>query len=260
MIDELIVQACTFADDFPPPDSGIPPCYKLYFGLDKVYMISDWKDALDAMVSLLRCVLRMTADPVAYVLGKSKVTGALDSFTKRLEELKLAGTPPSDGLGGQEELSHLRLHHRIAYMMLNTLAEDNESLHDDFIPDFLLVLEQCETIIRRRAATPEDRLSSIRGPNLGLLPPLFFVTTKCRDRAIRHRALKLMHRTLLNEREWTSCMATMVAEFVIEQEERQLTTLVPEDPASQAKARIRLLDADFSSSKHRVHLTYFHPC
>lgn len=256
MIDGLIVQACTFADDFPPPTAGIPPFYKLHFGLEKVHSISNWKDALDAIISLLRCVLRVTSDPVFYTVGKAEVAGALDRFAVKLVELQVTGSPPSDGMTEEEEYSHLRLHHRVATIMLHTLAEEDATVHDRYIPDFLLVLERCEHIIDRRASVPEEDLPNIRGPTLGILPPLFFVATKCRNHTIRHRALKLLHGTLLNEREWTSCMATMMAKFVVVQEEK-LNGIMPGDEPDLVKVRLRLHDIDFSSSKHTMHLGYF---
>ncbi|KIW54863.1 hypothetical protein PV05_07195 [Exophiala xenobiotica] len=256
MVDELVIQAATFADEFPPPSSGIPPDYQLDHGSERSGSIFDWRSALDAMNWLIRSVLRTTSDPTSYDLMKTKLSKALRSFSKKIDVLQVSARPSCEGVDKMDEYWNLRMHHRVTYTMLNTLAQEDETVYDAFTSDFHFILAQCESIIERRASLQADNIPNIRGPTLGLLPPLFFVATKCRDSAIRHRALKVMHGTLVNEREWTSCMATAMARFIIDQEEQLLNCIFPGDLAEQVKARVRLLDADFTSSTDQMTLDY----
>ncbi|KAI1609218.1 hypothetical protein EDD37DRAFT_143019 [Exophiala viscosa] len=241
MVDELIVQACTFGDDFPPPDSQLSYYYGLDHGLAKVHAIRNWEDALDVMIQLLRCILRVTSKPVSCPT-RNKVSSALVQFGDVLEKLQTAGTPPSDGCTAKEEYRHLRIHHRVAHIMLHALGQGDESSYDDLLEDFGFVLTCCKAMMTGQAAQSHNLIS----PTLGLLPPLFLVATKCRDSLIRHEALRILHDTSVTERQWTSCMATALARFVVEQEEE----------ATLVSKRIRLLHAHFSGAEQKMELQY----
>lgn len=255
MVDELVIQACTFGDDFPPPKSHLSYYYQLGHRLDSVYSILNWKDALDVLVQLLRCVLRVTSKPFSYPLRKT-VSTALDEFGNVLERLRAAMTPASQGCTAEEEHSHLRLHHRVARIMLHTLGQKDESNYDAFVDEFDFVLRSCKTMVKKRVSTPQDRAPNITSPVLGLLPPLFFVATKCRDSIIRHKALDLLHDSAVSERHWTSCMATALAKFVVEQEEESLSGIVKSESSTAASKHVRLLHANFSSAERIVELQY----
>ena len=54
---------------------------------------------------------------------------------------------------------------------------------------------------------------------LGILSPLFLVATKCRNPSIRDRAIKALHSSARRERTWNSCIATILAQFVVHVEE-----------------------------------------
>ena len=241
MVDELIIQACTFGDDFPPPDSQLSYYYKLDHGLARVHSIQNWKDALDVMIQILRCVLRVTSKPVSCPT-RNKVSSALDQLGDVLEELHKAGAAPSDGCTAEEEYRHLRIHDRVAHIMLHASGQNDESSYDDLLEDFHFVLTCCKVMMRAQAAESSNLIS----PTLGLLPPLFLVATKCRDSIIRHEALEILHDTSVSERHWTSCMATTLARFVVEQEEE----------ATQTTKRIRLLHAHYSGAEQKVEIQY----
>ncbi|KIV81615.1 hypothetical protein PV11_03786 [Exophiala sideris] len=255
MVDELVVQACTFGDDFPPPNSRLSSYYKLDYGLEKVDSVWNWKDALDVLNQLLKCVLRVTSRPVSCPL-RSKVKSALGRFSDVLEELHTSEAPPSEGSMAGEEYCHLRFHHRVAYIMLHTLGQEDESSYDDFLEDFGFVLQCCETMMKQRVSNAASRSPSLVSPTLGLLPPLFFVATKCRDTVTRHKALDLLHDTSVSERQWTSCMATALAKFVVDQEADGLSALAKGDSTTKATKRIRLLHAHFTGAEHKVDLEY----
>ncbi|KIX00668.1 uncharacterized protein Z518_09733 [Rhinocladiella mackenziei CBS 650.93] len=250
MVDGLIVHACTFTDQFPPPSSGIPPDYLLQYGLDGIGAMSNMPEALHAINTLLKSVLRATyhADTTSNAVTRS-ISSAISCYGRKLEDLRAANKCSED----LERYYQLRLHHRMAYLMFHTLGHDDEWIYDGHYEGFYFILEQSRRIIKQRDTTSAKTTSALN-PTFGLIPPLFFVATKCRD-SLRRQALQALHSVFRNERGWTSCMATTIAKFVI-QEEEQTVDYICEEQISRPQRRIRLDQVEFSSAQRKMHLKY----
>lgn len=144
----------------------------------------------------------------------------------------------------------LRMHHRTIQVMLDAaiVRPGDESIYDLFTADFEHILYECEQLLQEEqsqrissqqiynqpSSSPHSPIpSQEQQPSpppssspksqpwhttLGLLAPLFFVATRCRIPTIRHRAIKTLHASRRREREWNSCIATMLARFVVRTE------------------------------------------
>lgn len=251
MIDQLLVHACSFSDEFPEPTSGILSNFQLDNGLDRIGAISNWMEALDGIDSLLKSVFRATCPfIVASNAVMERISLALHCFGDKLEAI-------CERYGLEEEYLHLRLHHRVAKIMFYTLGLNDEWQYDKFHSDFHFILEQFKHIMRQRHIVSPENTPNLK-PTLGLIPPLFFVATKCRDAILRHQALHMLHSLSRSERGWTSCMATMIARFVIEEELLSIDL----DPQGHLRSpfrplrRIQLHEVDFSSHGRKIRLVY----
>ncbi|OAP59790.1 hypothetical protein AYL99_04792 [Fonsecaea erecta] len=252
-LDELINHACTFSDNFPPPGSGIPANYHLDYDVGQMCSIPDATGALDAVDRLLKCVLRATSMPeMPYYLEK-KIAAAFECLSHKLQELL-----DTDILSGDEfDYIHLCLHLRVANVMFLTIGSPDEAIFDAYDTDFSFIVDSCSRIIHLNGADPRRKQSVLR-PSLGVLSPLFFVATRCRQPRLRREALELLHEASVSERGWTSCMAFAIARFVIREEEVGLDGLRVEDkPADRIHRRIRLHVIQACNRSRTATITYF---
>ncbi|KIX05170.1 uncharacterized protein Z518_06042 [Rhinocladiella mackenziei CBS 650.93] len=252
LINELLVHACTFSDNFPPLTSGLLSNYQLDNGLEKIHTISTWIEALDGMALLLKSIFRATCTfIVASDIVMEKIVRALDMYEVKLKQLRAEG-------GLVQEYSHLQAHYRVARIMFHTFGHNDEWRYDGFHSDFRFILERFETIMGRRPASTEN--TPTLKPTLGWIPALFFVATKCRDHDFRQRALSMLHSVTRNERGWTSCMATTIARFVVEKESQVIVSNLQDHPKSPPSThfpqRIQLEEVTFSSRSRKIYLAY----
>lgn len=72
---------------------------------------------------------------------------------------------------------------------------------------------------------------------IGILPALFFLCAKCRDPAVRRRAIDIMKRSHIQEGIWNSAMAVKVAQRVMALEERGRRVQSSGDIAGESRVR-----------------------
>ena len=98
-------------------------------------------------------------------------------------------------------------------MLLRSCIHDDEMFYDRYMSDFWYIMHEAERLFKAPEAASETSTSMFH-PTLGYLPPLFLVATKCRDDALRLRALAALHGCMRREKNWSSCMATIIARAV----------------------------------------------
>jgi hypothetical protein len=133
----------------------------------------------------------------------------------------------------QRQYRALLMHQRTLQVMLDAavVGPGDETIYDLFTADFEYILFECEAILEQEQShealssspgsgppSPKDARPGPWCATLGLLAPLFFVATRCRVPSLRHRAIKALHLSQRREREWNSCVATMLARFVVKTE------------------------------------------
>jgi len=134
----------------------------------------------------------------------------------------------------------MRAHHRAVSIMVESLSVNSEMVYDQHLDSFKTLLEECSA-----AAIPPvaSAVSFHFGFSLGLIPPLFLIATRCRDPAIRKEALAVLRSTHRSEGCWDSCSAALIAEYVVEIQERGLTVIQSAGDIT-AFSRLRLVGAD----------------
>ena len=255
----LVINALSFSDGYPTSISGIPANHALDMDLDSVDYLLNFPDAFDSINTILKCIFRINEGHRTEGI-KTKIDSALSQFPKSLEELHKRDIKTSIERGHPEnanvdDLLHLKIHHRTAHIMFHARKAENETDFDLFQEDFAYILDQSQEYLFRAQEQGAGHAGNLR-TLLGVIPPLFFTATKCRDSATRHLALELLHASLQTERGWTSCMATSLARFVIETEEDGLG-LVPAELVPLER-RIYLDQVDHSSADSLTYLQYRH--
>lgn len=71
--------------------------------------------------------------------------------------------------------------------------------------------------------------------DLGIVPPLFVVATKCRDRKLRREAITLLISSPRREGMWDSLLCGKVGEWIMEVEEEGMQDFDPSDPVSASE-------------------------
>jgi hypothetical protein len=134
----------------------------------------------------------------------------------------------------------MRAHHRAVSIMVESLSVSSEMVYDQHVDSFRTLLEECSA-----AAIPPvaAAVSFHFGFSLGLIPPLFLIATRCRDPVVRKEALAVLRSTHRSEGCWDSCSAALIAEYVVEIEERGLTVIRSAGDIT-AFSRLRLVGAD----------------
>lgn len=108
---------------------------------------------------------------------------------------------------------YFKMHYCAAYIFLHSLRSSEKSF-DLYLEQFAEICNLGERLLQG-VARPF-------GVTLGYIPPLFLTATKCRNNAVRSRALSLLHATHCVENAWTSCIATTLADFTVQYETRSL--------------------------------------
>lgn len=190
----------------------------------------------------------------------------------------------------QTQYRVLLMHHRTLQVMLDAalVGPGDETIYDLFTADFEHILYECECLLapEHQQATqlamsapsnsspcpsPTTHKSQPWRTSLGVLPPLFFVATRCRVPSLRHRAIKALHASRRREREWNSCIATMLARFVVRTETQHACAAAAASGAVNGgmlatangtigeEHRICLESVEFDREEQVIRVEYVHP-
>ena len=141
-------------------------------------------------------------------------------------------------------------HHRLLKMLLNARSSHSELHFDHYHDDFRFIVDSCRTVFYS---------DSVRtNASLGLIPPLFWVATKCRDPILRREALAILRSSHHTESLWDTCTAANIVERVILIEERGLARVTSCRDISHEN-RVRLLQADhvFQDNDVVLHVQHY---
>ncbi|KAK5120560.1 hypothetical protein LTR85_006216 [Meristemomyces frigidus] len=132
----------------------------------------------------------------------------------------------------QQAARQLQLHHLCTKLMVSMcLCDGQEMLWDSFTADFQRLLDLANTFtdVVTTSKDPDFSTFPIFSVNMGVLAPLYFVTLKCRDPAIRHKALQLLSSCNHQEGAWDGQILARSAAAVIELEEQCLSVVKASD-------------------------------
>jgi len=181
---------------------------------------------LDAANLLLRRATyfkRAIADDYRYrQLGDAPIQ-ALDQQNQFLEEYRLMESRLRT-LGGldynedqRRRISLQQIQVKMGLTMMHGCLHREESLYDAFEGTFGEIVQICEEILMQDASASESAFTLERG----LIHPLYWTASKCRNPSLRRRALELLRRCP-REGVWIAEIQARVAERVIEIEEQPI--------------------------------------
>ena len=119
-----------------------------------------------------------------------------------------------------QALQMLRIGHTMLSIMLRASSSRREDVYESFGEEFRWIVDRYDDFARSWARGESSKLLQGEGNllyyNMGLIPPLFFTATKCRDPTTRLAALRHLGSLGVAEANWTSCSAYAIARTVIE--------------------------------------------
>ncbi|KPI37909.1 uncharacterized protein AB675_3121 [Cyphellophora attinorum] len=223
-IDWALVNSLTAVDNFPPPGSPVSPGYKLLLNPTISDSFTDYRGALNSLDAINKTTAR-------YNIGhrqrgiEENISTALARFREQVSRLssQCLLDPDSSRRNALYE-AYLSANWRATKVMFESAEYPSESLfsplHD---ADFQHIVVSMKIWLAGEATIPPKQ----RIPNLGIIPALFLVATKCRDSGLRHDAVELLHDAARSERGWDTCIASVIARSVINTEGMALTAGEP---------------------------------
>ncbi|KAM0722282.1 hypothetical protein Q7P37_001723 [Cladosporium fusiforme] len=172
-----------------------------------------------------------------------------EAFTKLLTERKDIMTPNE-----RKGAMVLKAHHLVCEILSNVDLSEGELGWDKFHSEFTAILDLAKAVLED-GPQPDTRQSSPKTElcfSLGIVDPLYEVCARCRDPALRRRALDLLARHPRQDCMWSSWSAWKVGKYLMQLEEETGTS--PPLEAGDIKAADRVSEAwvDFSESSDGV--------
>jgi hypothetical protein len=125
----------------------------------------------------------------------------------------------------------LSLYQKCTLVILAAVQDPSEMVYDCYLPEFQYITSTCARLIRSQddARMPPNRRFAFEA---GLVPPLHFTATKCRDPIIRREAIELLFSSPRQEGMWDSLLCTRIGTWLISCEEDGLPPppLGPQQP------------------------------
>jgi len=172
----------------------------------------------------------------------------MEAWSDAFEHILASRTAP--GVSSQEKacIAVLKMYQIMSYILFLMTFTDSEMGFDKYTADFNVIVDLALEVVgdeERRAAikrcpdpqfchhrSPHDSDDSFGGLNyaarhikpqfsadLGIVPPLYVVATKCRDRATRHKAIQLLKSSPRREGMWDSELTARIAMWIADIEE-----------------------------------------
>ncbi|KAF7559805.1 hypothetical protein G7046_g4359 [Stylonectria norvegica] len=143
----------------------------------------------------------------------------------------------------------LLIQHQVSKISASTYAYSDQSAYDLYISDFSHIVELATDIL---AAEYVDRAATSRSyPGLpfdmAVVQPLFFVACKCRDHAVRTRAIEAMNQ-MRGESFYDTQLLARVAKCVVDMEEQPLSRVGTSPAVIPEEDRIQDLNLDFGGA------------
>ncbi|KAH0600798.1 hypothetical protein MHUMG1_01797 [Metarhizium humberi] len=192
----------------------------------------------EARDSLLKLALQYRRD---MTMAQSKALGIrFDAWTEAFDEFRRAVDRNSLNSTDKRALALLELHRRYLYIniaALNQPDREDPSMWDLWTDQFREMVEFATEAGGLDAAdVPADNQPQFY-MEVGILPALFFLSSKCRDPEVRRRAIDIMETNHIQEGIWNSKMAAKVAKRVIALEEGEFIVKSSTDIDGLARVR-----------------------
>ena len=128
--------------------------------------------------------------------------------------------------------SYLLMYWAVCYISLETCLKLRQTSFDNYIDHFADIVEHATIYLRQSARPTKVQLLSTSDP--GVIPPLYFCATKCRDPILRREALRLMRQAPPQENFWALVAShRVVAKIIAVEEGENQLSFSKDSPRSQ---------------------------
>ena len=146
----------------------------------------------------------------------------------------------------------LEIQYNCAKILLSVGMPPGETAFDDFEALFESIISMATSIILRSGCRGTSERTCHISFETGLVPPLYFTATRCRDPWIRRQALSLLSSTPRLECIWNSEMLSKIAErLILIEEERDCIGQVARSENISVTSRLSVLNATIYSEKDK---------
>ncbi|KAF4119648.1 Fungal Zn(2)-Cys(6) binuclear cluster domain [Geosmithia morbida] len=150
------------------------------------------------------------------------------------------------------------------HILLRCFFDETESQFDAFLPHFSHIVDLGYEVVPHAVAADTGTTAPAAKPSfiadLGIVPPLFVVATKCRYPVVRRRAIHLLRSSARREGMWDSELSAHIAEWIMRLEEsgmspqQQTMAMAGASPIPEYK-RVMIHTADFDLRERRADLS-----
>ena len=153
-----------------------------------------------------------------------KLAAELKSYLNQLDAFATAFQPIlHTAIGDDGEIVNpaalvLSLYQKITVITLAIVPNDSEMVYDDFLEDFKYIVRTCALLIASRETNqrpPNPRFTF----EVGIVPPLHVVATKCRDPVVRREAVQLLFGSPRQEGMWDGVLTARIGKWMTACEE-----------------------------------------
>ena len=118
----------------------------------------------------------------------------------------------------------LQIHSYVFSVIVSTLSTEKEDVFDDHLEEFRKIVSLTRTFIELDEEQKKSQGCNLSGRtsfsfDLGVIPPLWVVSSRCRDPGVRREALRLLFLARRREGVWSSVLLAMCVQKLIHIEE-----------------------------------------
>ncbi|PYH28221.1 Zn(II)2Cys6 transcription factor [Aspergillus neoniger CBS 115656] len=211
----------------------------------------DWKDILDARHSLddlMNTTMRFirmagyerTTDRTFLQLRQDMLKRELSAWNARFNRF-LKGGRKKFKRAESRVTSLLRVQYMVTLIWMKTCLAGDEMVFDYYKPGFEELVHHAAEFLRPDRGRERKTTCSPPGYftlEAGIIPPLYYTATKCRDPLVRREAIRLLHTCPQKEGMWHMKLLAKVAELVVAVEEAAWSTIPVEHRIPAVTSRV----------------------
>lgn len=215
----------------------------------------------ETMFSYTRTISPMGILPQSLQAHGAGFREEMQRWTTAFEPILASRTAPSKSSQEKTGIAVLKMNQIMGSVLFMMTFADSEMQFDRFLPDFRKIVDLATEVVgdeERRAAAkrcPDPRscrhhstqpdifggqdynarhIKPSFSADLGVVPPLFVVATKCRDPLTRRQAIQLLRTSSRREGMWDSELAARIGMWITAIEEEDMEGDEPVRPVSSS--------------------------
>ncbi|KAF7551544.1 hypothetical protein G7046_g7697 [Stylonectria norvegica] len=237
----------------------------------------------DSMIRFIEGLFAAKSDlkgtlPRSWINYGIQFKGQLDAWSDAFEHILQSRTAPSTSPQEKAGIAALKMTQINCQVLFSMMFSDKESQFDAFLPHFQAIValgleivvdeearaaakrcpdpSQCQ---HRRKTTSKDfidpaycapHIKPSFSADLGIIPQLFVVATKCRDPVTRRQAIQLLRSSARREGMWDSELAAHIGTWIMNLEESESEDVLPQRGRMEGEGPANNEDTKDSNSRY----------